>query len=114
MPRSWPPQPARNKKRSSKKGCDTSRLLSRKQVHIAAAAYGLDSLLVAIIRPKLAPQIAHMHVNAAVHGGHRAAQRGLRQVFTSNDLSWTAQESVEQIEFGAGKAHWLARAGHAA
>src|SRR5262249_59095835 len=64
--RSWPRPPARSRRRFSRRDCDISRLLSRKQVNIAAAANGLDALLVALIRTQLAPQVAHMHVNAAV------------------------------------------------
>src|ERR1041384_8394225 len=54
MHQSWRRPPARSRKRFSRRGCDTSRLLSRKQVYIATAANGLDALLIAVIWAELA------------------------------------------------------------
>src|SRR5437868_3819 len=102
------PSPARSKRISSEKDCGISRLISRKQIDVTAAADGLDAFLLAVIRAELAPQVAHMHVNAAVHGRHGPAQRGLRKVLTADDLSRIAQKSVKQVELGSGKAHGLA------
>src|SRR6476660_1156312 len=114
MLRSWPRWPARTRKRSLEIGCDISRLLSRKQIDVTAATDGLDALLLAIVGAELAPQVAHVHVNAAVHGGHGAAQRGLRQVFTADDLPRIAEKCIEQIELGASEPYGLAVASHAA
>src|SRR5215831_3529919 len=98
MPQSWLPRRARSKGKSSRKDCDISQLLSRKQINVTATANGFDSFLIAFVRSKLAPQVAHMHVNAAIHRRHGTAQRRLRQVFTGNDASRAAQEGVKQIE----------------
>src|SRR5579859_2618524 len=108
MLRSWPRPPARSRKISSGTGSGISRLLSWKQINITAATDGLDALLLAVIRAELTPQVAHMHINAAVHGRHGPAQRGLRQVFTADDLSRIAQKRIKQIKLRSGKAHGLA------
>src|SRR5215475_12011938 len=107
MLRSWPRWPARTRKRSSETDCGISRLVSGKQVNVATAADGLDALLLAIVGAEFAPQIAHVHVNTAVHGGHRASQSGLRQVFTADDLPRIAQEGIEQVELGSGQPYGL-------
>src|SRR5689334_7688130 len=114
MLRSWPLPPARSRKKSSRKDYGISRLLSRKQIDITAAADGLDALLFAVIGAELAPQVAYMHVNAAVHGRHGPAQRGLRQIFPADDLSRITQKRIKQIELRSGEAHRLAIAGYAA
>src|SRR5882724_3492316 len=114
MPRSWPRPPARSRRISSETGCGISLLLSRKQIDVTAATDGLDAFLLSVIRPELAPQIAHMHVNAAVHGRHWPAQGGLREVLTADDFSRTAQERIQKIEFGPGKSDRFPVAGNAA
>src|SRR5882724_6517753 len=114
MPRSWPRPPARSRRISSETGCGISLLLSRKKINVTAATDGLDAFLLSIIRPEFAPQIAHMHVNAAVHGRHWPAQGGLREVLTADDFSRTAQERIQKIEFGPGKRHGLPVTGDAA
>src|SRR5579864_321354 len=107
MPQSWPLPPARNRKISSETGCGISLLLSRKKIDVTAAADGLDALLLSVIRAQLATEIAHVHVNTAVHGRHWPAQRGLREVFTADDLARTAQKRIQQIELRPGKRYGL-------
>src|SRR5258707_3568921 len=72
------------------KHCEHSHLLSWEQVHVSAAPNRLDAFLVAIIRPDLAPQIADVHVDAAVHRRHGPSQGRLGQVFAADDFSRTA------------------------
>src|SRR6185312_943546 len=114
MPQSWRRQPARSRRRFSGTGCDTSLLLSRKEINVTAATDGLDTLLLSVIRSQLAPEIAYMHVNTAIHGRHWPAQRSLRKVLTADDFAWTTQKGIQKIKFRSGKRYRLAVAGNAA
>src|SRR5438309_3734540 len=114
MPQSLRALPARSRKIFSGTGCGISLLLSCKEINITAAADGLDALLIAVIRPMLAPQIAHMHVNAAVHGRHWPAQRSLRQVFSTDDFARITQEGIQKIKLRSCKHHRFAIACNAA
>src|SRR5258708_2453480 len=114
MLRSWPRPPARSRRISSETGCGISLLLSGKKIDITAATDGLDAFLLSIIRTEFAPQVAHMHVNAAVHGRHWPAQGSLREVLTADDFSRTAQERIQKIEFRPGKSDRFPVAGDAA
>jgi len=61
-----------------------------RQIDVPAASNGLDAFLLAIISAQFTTQIAHVHIDTAVHGRHRPREGRLSKFFAADNLAGLA------------------------
>ena len=75
----------------------------RNRVEVPNAAHGLDPLGLVSRMSELFPEVADVHVHAAVVGRQPAIEDGLGKFFPCNDLTCCAQEHFQKVELDGGE-----------